>query len=771
MRPISLLILVFALSSCRQKLAPSSLLSSDKIDITTFKSLNASATSNPRLTISGLNDYFDMPESDGVYRFVAEEDGVANLDLSFTTERNPFPSSASGKVTPPRVHLGRLDSSQTIIDLEKIDQGVASASYIRFSAKFKVKKDTVYAFSLQQPAAAPKFDIDNTLIDLNLRFERLAAVDSGNVTIDMKSENRGYYYVNSSIDSRDQNEITLQIKILNNNVRIERDALGLFQGSLSIYSNQPKGTSCLFELDDAYLLHNKKQYKITPNKTGNDCTIYLSYAVAMKDKAEESNPDSYYRLKIRLKSSGVSGAIPILTVDGSLSRETQAIDEKLSSDKAVLLDYNSNYMSGQLDPGITSEKQGFDFRFKDTVGSSEAYLTISTSASLIMPINIDKSDFNNLNQYIMNIEHGGYTYKVDMSPDNSFNAKRTIKVDLKKPLRVYYKFPHRVKETKGFDNVFVSYLNVDFIKYEPLPSLSSKPSWLTSPNSDNKDTMFYPDYGIPHASGDRYKLDTTHGQIWAEDPAKTRYWDNLGASTYPNLSGPQTTDRTSRPLKKSVVYKAMEKVRNYYHSQVEVEHIPDLTEKNYVDKYTIQGCLNNEAKHWSDLTLHFYCQFGQMRSCYTGFIRNNANNIPSMDTKEKQFNALKRLRIDAFEYCAAQGRLVDDPSFKGNVAQDMIEWNWLMDANNFVKVTNPSTGSDEEYSLASIFEYVMTSSTFMFFMGDEQELLNVYYRVEDSKTQCEKRRIRRVIDPVIGISPNHCEVGKVHNPKLEPAMR
>ena len=154
------------------------------------------------------------------------------------------------------------------------------------------------------------------------------------------------------------------------------------------------------------------------------------------------------------------------------------------------------------------------------------------------------------------------------------------------------------------------------------------------------------------------------------------------------------------------VLSAMEQVRNVFHQRVPkgIKRGPS----NAIDPNTILACLGNPAEHWSDIMIHYYCQHGQARACYTNTVRAGAS------------------RKDAFDQCKT------DAAFK-----------WVAD------------------NQGDVFRYLMMSQTFAFDVEQQQRVINAFYRINkpEDKQECLKKRPRRAIDPSDG---THCLASKVY---------
>jgi len=182
-----------------------------------------------------------------------------------------------------------------------------------------------------------------------------------------------------------------------------------------------------------------------------------------------------------------------------------------------------------------------------------------------------------------------------------------------------------------------------------------------------------------------------------------------------------------------------EKIRLEYH--VRIPKGATRGANNRIDRGTIEACLGNTAEHWSDIMIHYYCQYGQARSCYTGTIRSKAMAIQadgSLDTPAK-IAALQTIRLETWSECAA-------------TATSDGEWKWIVD------------------NQAEVFQYIMNSQTFAFNDDQQQAVINKFYRIDDpsDKDECISKRPRRAIDPTNG---THCLPRKIYNPAMTSVGR
>jgi peptidoglycan hydrolase-like protein with peptidoglycan-binding domain len=147
------------------------------------------------------------------------------------------------------------------------------------------------------------------------------------------------------------------------------------------------------------------------------------------------------------------------------------------------------------------------------------------------------------------------------------------------------------------------------------------------------------------------------------------------------------------------------------------------TEQGY--KY-MRECLktNYAPTHWSDITIHYYCQMSKPRACYT-YALSGKSTPPGV----------KYPRTDAYKGCAG-GRLAEAADFA------------------YVATTQPL-----------VFQYVMFGQTHAFDHEQEQAIVNAFYGVQNpsDRRECAARRPRRTEDPTDG---THCLVDKAMSTRL-----
>jgi Putative peptidoglycan binding domain len=147
---------------------------------------------------------------------------------------------------------------------------------------------------------------------------------------------------------------------------------------------------------------------------------------------------------------------------------------------------------------------------------------------------------------------------------------------------------------------------------------------------------------------------------------------------------------------------------------------PKHTDAGY--KY-LTDCLMTDLAptHWSDITIHYYCQMSLPRRCYTFAI---AGQAPA---------PAKLARLSAYHDCAT-GAAWTLPQLSADFA--------------FVLKTQPQ-----------VFQYVMLGQTNAFNHEQEQAIINAFYGVKDpaDREECKSKRPLRTEDPTDG---THCLANK-----------
>lgn len=137
------------------------------------------------------------------------------------------------------------------------------------------------------------------------------------------------------------------------------------------------------------------------------------------------------------------------------------------------------------------------------------------------------------------------------------------------------------------------------------------------------------------------------------------------------------------------------------------------------------GCLRTThfPDHWSDITIHYYCQMSLPRRCFTNALAG------------KSTGGRRIARPAAYAGCV-NGQFADAGDFR------------------FV----PSTQG-------LIFQYLMFAQTHAFDHEQEQAIINAFYGVQDptDRTECKNKRPLRTEDPTDG---THCLVYKKMSRKL-----
>jgi len=261
------------------------------------------------------------------------------------------------------------------------------------------------------------------------------------------------------------------------------------------------------------------------------------------------------------------------------------------------------------------------------------------------------------------------------------------------------------------------------------------------------------------------------------------------------------------------VAKAMEEIRDAMHLAVNRTNPwtgakPAPSALNVIDRSTADTCLGaNQAPHWSDLTLHYYCQLNEARACYTDGIRAIAGymqkvqaeetakgggeaaikgaiacRLPSMKVGPVTLPVLTfdpnyknpTLRQYIFNQCAtAPSAAMDSTAVPANAIPGCL-------ARTDIEAYAPGADGREFFSWltkdperAKVFRYIMEAPTYAFDEKDQQDLINAFYRVTKpaDPSDCAKRA-RRAIDMIPDVGkPSVCEVGHDQVPLRAPAGR
>ena len=140
----------------------------------------------------------------------------------------------------------------------------------------------------------------------------------------------------------------------------------------------------------------------------------------------------------------------------------------------------------------------------------------------------------------------------------------------------------------------------------------------------------------------------------------------------------------------------------------------------------MRECLktNYAPTHWSDITVHYYCQMSKPRACYT-YALSGKSSPPGV----------KYPRVAAYKGCVG-GRLKEASDFAYVAAKQPL-----------------------------VFQYVMFGQTHAFDHEQEQAIINAFYGVKNpaDRAECARKRPRRTEDPVDG---THCLVSKTMSKRL-----
>jgi hypothetical protein len=188
----------------------------------------------------------------------------------------------------------------------------------------------------------------------------------------------------------------------------------------------------------------------------------------------------------------------------------------------------------------------------------------------------------------------------------------------------------------------------------------------------------------------------------------------LNRTSHPYADYRKNAGGLSLDLPGKAILEAMNKSADVYGSRLAGQ--PKHTAQGY--KY-MSECLKTgyAPTHWSDITIHYYCQVSKPRVCYTYALSG------------KSTNGVKYTRPKAFKGCVA-GTLQSADDFK-----------WVAKHQPLV------------------FQYVMFGQTHAFNHEQEQAIINAFYGVKNPMDvrECSKKRPRRTEDPKNG---THCQVSK-----------
>ncbi len=195
----------------------------------------------------------------------------------------------------------------------------------------------------------------------------------------------------------------------------------------------------------------------------------------------------------------------------------------------------------------------------------------------------------------------------------------------------------------SFEGVLPAVMGKGKYKLEVIfPQEITKDDYITMSVSAEKAKLLIPDHINPISS-------FTDGAPMALPPPNVYTVDTQGSLTPATFTPASPT----KPFAARTLLESMEKIRNTFH--VATERGVTQTEANYVDEGSIVACLGNVAEHWSDLMIHYYCQYGRARSCYTGTLRSQIDDIKNDQnlTDPQKLAKLQTIRENAFNTCAA----------------------------------------------------------------------------------------------------------------------
>jgi hypothetical protein len=252
-------------------------------------------------------------------------------------------------------------------------------------------------------------------------------------------------------------------------------------------------------------------------------------------------------------------------------------------------------------------------------------------------------------------------------------------------------------------------------------------------------------------------------------------------------------DRNRFPAR--AVLQAMEDIRNHSQEKIARSKLSQRTAANWVDQSSLVNCTGgNEALHWSDISMHYYCQLGNARNCYTNYIRahaqplgeevqaigegkSGAGLIVSALVRNKIMRVLEikkelvLIRSQAFQYCKATALSAKLTNAPMDPQSEEAEWAWLT----------------ENTLRENVFRFLMEAPTFSFDYDIQQRILNIFYRVVKDGTvdpnsvnpdDCTTKRPPRAVELTYNENtgeyktiPNYCMTSKVLLKGLKGAHR
>jgi len=205
------------------------------------------------------------------------------------------------------------------------------------------------------------------------------------------------------------------------------------------------------------------------------------------------------------------------------------------------------------------------------------------------------------------------------------------------------------------------------------------------------------------------------------------------------------------------VLNALDEIRLTFHQDLPEGQAPLFTKGVKVVPKIITDCLTNKTEHWSDLGLHYYCQFAELRQCFTEQSRAYAEGLQNwlIDWQSQHPDA-----APDFLFAVSKG-LVQPKSIRQtayNNCKNDFYFQWLTD----------------DPHRADVFRAVMFAQSLEFNDEEQQAVLNAFYgRMKPAAEgpfdpfnteDCKKYRPVRAIDPLDG---THCRPDCLANEKPE----
>jgi hypothetical protein len=171
------------------------------------------------------------------------------------------------------------------------------------------------------------------------------------------------------------------------------------------------------------------------------------------------------------------------------------------------------------------------------------------------------------------------------------------------------------------------------------------------------------------------------------------------------------------PLAAATILKAMREARELYNLLTSTQDYRTWDEAKLAKEQPQRNvkpgsCIGNLAPHWSDITIHYYCQFPQAaRACFTilsgVFAKGLATDVAKKDYRSK-----------AIELCLVDEGDIDATSI---YAEGQKYAKYFKAFYRTQEVPNPKGGGT-----VNLFNYMMLSQTYAFDFAQQQAVINAF---------------------------------------------